>query len=65
MTDQPPLLERATQAVTKVLEEHTRKLAPTGVGVQCSCGGHYRTHTQWREHQAELATEAVRETMGA
>lgn len=64
MTDQPPLLERATDAVSKVLEDHTRQLAPSGTGVQCRCGEHYRTHTAWRRHQSELATAAVKEVMG-
>lgn len=51
--------EAVVEAIAHALRAHRRTIAPTGRGVQCECGRHYRdTHT-WGRHLAELAAKEI------
>jgi hypothetical protein len=49
------------EAIHHALRHHHRTLAPTGHGVQCECGRHYRDHDAWGRHLAALAAAAIEE----
>jgi len=47
------------EAIADALRHHRRALSPTGQGVQCDCGQHYRDTHAWGRHLAELAAAAI------
>jgi hypothetical protein len=51
--------EATVDAIARALQHHRRMLAPTGQGVACECGRHYRDTHAWGRHLAELAAKEI------
>jgi hypothetical protein len=60
----PDPITAAITAVNHALNAHRRLMSPQGVGVQCKCGQHYDTRTEWETHQARAATVAATTILG-